>query len=129
MTTLTIGRILGILMGGYFLCKTFVLIRKKRETLFEFFLWSGLGLALIIFSAFPGLTNLLSRFLGTTKTTNAIFLLAILTLLFLNFFIFKLVRNLHYDVSKLNEELSVLKSQQDKQNKKVSRSARSKKQD
>lgn len=116
-------------MGGYFLCKTFVLIRKKRETLFEFFLWSGLGLALIIFSAFPGLTNLLSRFLGTTKTTNAIFLLAILTLLFLNFFIFKLVRNLHYDVSKLNEELSVLKSQQDKQNKKVSRSARSKKQD
>ena len=106
----TVGRILGILTGFYFLYKTLILVRKKRESLFEFTLWTGLGLALVLFSLFPKLTDLLSRFLGTTKGTNAIFLLAILLLLFLVFWIFKIVRNLHHDVSKLNEEISVFKS-------------------
>ena len=104
------GRILAILIGVYLIHKTIVLVRRRRENLFEFLLWSSLGLALIIFSLFPSLTDYLSELLGTSKGTNAIFLLAILILFFISFFVFKTTRNLHHNVSKLNEEISVLKS-------------------
>ena len=109
---ISIFQIIGILIGCYFLYKTFVLIKQKKETLFEFFLWLGLGFSLIVFSIFPSLINYLSIFLGTTKGTNAIFLLSILILFLMNFYFFKIVKNIKHDISKLNEELSILKSEQ-----------------
>jgi hypothetical protein len=106
----TLGKIFAILLGFYFLFKTYNLVKKRRENLFEFAIWSFLGLSLILFSLFPQLSQGLSNLLGTRRSTNAIVLIAILILLFLTFFIFKRVRNLQYDVDKLNEELSRIKS-------------------
>lgn len=116
---LPIFQIIGFLTGAYFLYKTFVLIKQKKETLFEFFLWFGFGLTLIILSIFPGLINYLSVFLGTTKGTNAIFLVSILILFFMNFYVFKMVKTIKHDISKLNEELSILKSEQNEKKNKV----------
>ncbi len=102
-------QIIGVLVGLYFLFKSTKLIKERKESIYEFFLWIFLGVALIFTSLWP---NFVVRFLGifgAEKNLNALFILAILILFFLIFYTFKLNRNMLKMISKLNEELSLIK--------------------
>ena len=102
-------QLFGVIIGLYFLQKSFKLVKDKKESLFEFFLWSFLGVAIILTSIFPNrIVNVLGIF-GAEKNLNALFVLAILTLFFLIFYTFKLNRNMMKMISRLNEEISILK--------------------
>lgn len=108
---------LGVAIALFY--QSFRLVRKQKESVFEFLLWVGFGSAIFVLSLGQLLTiaellavlEALLRLLGFQSGTNGIFTLAILGLLLLLFYTYINAKTNRQKIADLNQELSLLKYQ------------------
>ena len=102
--------ILGILVGIYLLLRSYLLIKRKEEDLLNLFIWVFIGTGLIITGLFPSVFDYIMSLLGMETRAYTMFVIAILLAYLLLFRIFQAIRRLDSAISKLNEEVSILRS-------------------
>jgi len=90
------------------------LIKDKKEDLLEFLIWSFIGFGIIVVSIYPDVITYLFVLLGMSYRGNVIFAVGILLSYLLLLNIFALLRTLSDQISKLNEEIAILKYEFDK---------------
>ena len=98
-------------IGLVFLFNGYYLVRKGREDIAVFLMSGLIGLGLIVVAAFPTLFDFIADILGIEFKTNAILIVASLTLFILVTFLFNRIGHLNKNISRLNEELSLLRNQ------------------
>lgn len=99
----------GFVIGVYFLLRSYVLIKEKREEVTDFLVWSTIGVSLVVLSVFPQVGDALAAYLNIRTRTNTIFALAIFLLYLILFRMNTLNRNLDKQISVLNEEIALLR--------------------
>ena len=107
-------QILGILIGLFFLYQSYKLVKNKDEDVPEFLLWTTIGVVLVTMSAYP---EAISSFLGVAGMTDQVYFLftsGILLLYLVVMHLFKLNKALDRQISKLNEEMSILRYEREK---------------
>ncbi len=102
-------QIIGILIGLYYLYKSYRMVKNGKADVREFSIWVFVGFALIVVSAYPDVVTYLFNFLGMGFRGNAIFTIGILLSYFLLIHVTTLNRELNYQISKLNEEIALLR--------------------
>jgi hypothetical protein len=105
----------GFLLGCYFLLRSYVLIREKKEEVLDFLVWGGVGVSILVLSLVPQAGDTLAQYLNTRTTANTIFALAIFLLYVIIFRIHTLNRDLDRNISALNEEIALLKHRLEQQ--------------
>lgn len=106
-------------LGFFFLYQSYSMVKRKREDMFFFLTWSGVGMLLVIFSFFyvPILEFTLG-FMGMSSRVNFLFSATALLCLFLSFVIFKQVQELSFKQARLVQEISLLKAEVKRKDKK-----------
>ncbi|MBU7015213.1 MAG: DUF2304 domain-containing protein [Theionarchaea archaeon] len=99
----------GFLLGCYFLLRSYLLVKNKKEEVQDFLVWGTVGASLLVLSAVPQVGDLLAEYLSIRTRTNTIFALSIFLLYLLMFRMHTLNRDLYRQISVLNEELSLLR--------------------
>lgn len=102
-------QVIGVLIGLYYLYKSYRMVRLKKADVREFLLWTFVGFALVIVSFYPNIVTFFFNFLGMSLRGNAIFTIGILISYFLLIHVITLNRELNYQISKLNEEIALLR--------------------
>jgi hypothetical protein len=119
--------IIGIAVSVILFYQSVRLVRKQKESVFEFLLWTGFGAAIFVLSLgqlltisglLEGLSFLLSL-LGFQTGTNGIFTLAILGLLLLLFYTYNNAKTNRQKIADMNQELSLLEYQMEQIDKKT----------
>ena len=119
--------LIGIAVSVALFYQSIRLVRKQKESVFEFLLWTGFGAAIFALSLgqlltisglLEGLSFLLSL-LGFQTGTNGIFTLAILGLLLLLFYTYNNAKTNHQKIADMNQELSLLEYQMEQMDKKT----------
>ena len=111
-------QIVGILIGLFFLYQSYKLLKNKDEDVPEFLLWTAIGVVLVGVSAYP---EAISSFLGVTGMVIQayfIFTSGILLLYVLLMHLFKRNKELNKQISKLNEEMGILRYERERGKKK-----------
>jgi len=111
--------LIGIAVSMVLMYQSVRLVRKQKESIFEFLLWSGFGLGIFILSLGQLLTisgildslNIMLGVLGFETGTNGIFTLSILGLLLLLFYTYVNAKTNRQKIADLNQELSILEYQ------------------
>lgn len=101
--------IAGFLLGSYFLLRSYLLIKEKKEEVTGFIVWSIIGISLVLLSVVPQVGDTLAGYLEIRTRANTIFALAIFLLYLILFRMNTTNRNLDRNISKLNEEIALLK--------------------
>ena len=111
--------VLGICVSIALLYQSVRLVRKQKESVFEFLLWAGFGIGIFVLSLGQLLT--VSRILNTLGTTlsllgfqtgtNGIFTLAILALLMMLFYTYTNAKTNRQKINDMNQEISILEYQ------------------
>jgi len=101
--------ILGILFGFYFLFKSYLLVKKKEEDVKQFLLWGLIGIILVILGIYPNLADIPLRILNMGERINVIFTMGILLSILLIFNLNNQIKKMDAQISKLNEEIAILK--------------------
>ncbi len=99
----------GFVLGCYFLLKSVLLIREKKEEVQDFLIWGVVGVSLLVLSVAPQIGDTLADYLDIRTRTSTFFALAIFLLYLILFRMNTTNRNLDQQISKLNEEIAVLK--------------------
>lgn len=99
----------GFLLGLYFLLRSYLLIRAKKEDVADFLVWSMIGVSLLVLTVFPQVGDALADYLNIRTRTSTIFAVAIFLLYLILFRLNALNRNLDRQISTLNEEIALLK--------------------
>lgn len=115
--------VIGTVAGLALLYQSFVLVRDRKEGIFEFLLWVGFGsglLAISIGSALPSVDLLaalegLLGALGFNLGTESVFFVANLLLLFLVFYIYVQLVESRKRLSELAREVALLRYELDEQ--------------
>jgi hypothetical protein len=102
LVTLAVG--IGLLANGY------ALVRRGREDLTLFVLSAVVGAGLIVVALVPNVFQAIATLLGLELKARAILVLSNLTLFVIVIYLFNRLGGLHEKVSRLNEELSLLKN-------------------
>ena len=102
-------KLLGIIIGAYYLYKSYDLIVNKKEDVRLLILWVVAGIALISVSINPNIVYYLSGLLGMSYRGNMIFAVGILLTYILILTVFDYNRKLNREISKLNEEIAMLR--------------------
>lgn len=111
--------VLGLGVSIALMYQSIRLVRKQKESVFEFLLWTGFGGAIFILSFGQLLTiaeildsiEATLRLLGFQTGTNGIFTLAILGLLLMLFYTYINAKTNRQKIADLNQELSLLEYQ------------------
>jgi hypothetical protein len=104
-----IVQIVALLLGAFFIYKSIILLKARREDLFYFILWTGIGVTLILGSVwYDFVIEKVLTFSGMTNRVNLLFSGTALLCMFIIFMMFKEIRIINENVSKLNEELALL---------------------
>ena len=103
----------GLLVGVYLLIQSYRLVRRREEDTLSFLTWTAVGLALVGVSLFPDVADYVMKLLGMEVRAYTIFTLGILISYVLLFRLFRAVARLDRAISTLNEEISLLRAQQD----------------
>ncbi len=106
--------VVGLLVGVYLLVQSYRLVRRREEDTLSFLTWTGVGLALVGVSLFPNAADYVMRALGMEMRAYTIFTLGILIAYVLLFRLFRAVIRLDQAISTLNEEISLLKAQRER---------------
>jgi len=101
--------IVAFILGIYLLYESYYMVKRKEEDVISFLIWTLLGLTLVILSVFPDLSYKISDLLKMSTRANTVFSFAILILYLLIFNVFKKNRKMHKEISKLNEEIAILR--------------------
>lgn len=107
--------VIAFILGIYLLYESYYMIKRKEEDVIIFLLWILLGVGLIILSVFPELSYKISDILKMSTRANTVFSFAILILYLLVFNFYKRNRKMHKEISKLNEEIAVLRYKMEKE--------------
>lgn len=110
MVTINVVNALTFLIGVVFLYNGYRLTRQGREDLVLFLVSEIIGLGLIVVAIVPDVFQYVATFLGLELKARAILVIANLTLFVLVTYLFTRIGRLHDNVSTLNEELSLLRS-------------------
>lgn len=102
--------VVGLAVGLYFLVQSYRLVRRREEDVFSFLIWLIVGTALVVVSLLPSVADYVMTLLGMEMRAYTIFTLGILLAYVLMFQLFRLIWRLNRSISKLNEELSLLKA-------------------
>jgi hypothetical protein len=105
----SIINVAGFLLGCYFLLQSYLLIKGKKEEVQDFFVWSIIGVSLVVLSAVPTVGDALAAYLDIRTRANTIFALAIFLLYLILFRMHTLNRTLDRQISVLNEEIAILR--------------------
>jgi hypothetical protein len=97
-------------VGTIFLYNGYRIVRSGREDLIVFLMSGIIGMGLLSVAIFPNLFDIIAAVLGIEKITNAILIVSNLTLFILVTYLFNRIGSLHYSVSRLNEELTLLRA-------------------
>jgi len=111
--------LIGIVVSIALMYQSLRLVRKQKESVFEFLLWSGFGLGIFVLSLGQLLTvtglldglGFILGLLGFQTGTNGIFTLAILGLLLMLFYTYVNVKTNRQKIADLNQEVSILEYQ------------------
>lgn len=98
-------------VGVLFMLNGYYLVKKGKEDLVPFLITSSVGIGLIVVAISPDIFDLISDFLGFEIKGRAILVVSNLTLFVIVIYLFNKVGGLKAKVSKLNEEMSLTKSQ------------------
>lgn len=97
------------------------LVRKRKESVFEFLLWAGFGGALLVFSLAQTVTvlgafdtiSVLLEWLGFNGGLDGVFALAILGLMLLLFYTYVNAKTNRQKLYDMNQEIALLEYQMD----------------
>lgn len=109
--------VIGIVAGLALLLQSYRLVNDRKEGIFEFLLWAGFGVGLLVVSVGSALTtvDLLailqrgSELLGFGGGTESIFFVSNLVLLFIVFYTYTQLVESRKQLSDLNQELALLR--------------------
>ena len=113
--------VVGIVAGLALLYQSVSLVRDRKEGIFEFLLWAGFGVGLLVISIGSALTavDLLASLvwllaaLGFNLGTDSVFFVSNLLLLFLVFFIYVQLVESRKRLSQLAREVALLRYELD----------------
>jgi hypothetical protein len=97
-------------IGLAFLYNGYRIVQSGREDLIIFAMSGTVGVGLLVVAVFPDLFTVVASVLGIEFKTNAILIISNLTLFVLVTYLFNRIGSLHYDISRLNEELTLLRA-------------------
>lgn len=97
-------------VGVGLLFNDYALVRRGREDVTLFVLSAVVGVGLIAVAAVPNVFQFVATLLGLELKARAILVIANLTLFAIVAYLFNRLGNLHKQVSRMNEELSLLKN-------------------
>lgn len=114
--------VIGLLISVGLFYQSVNLVRKRKESVFEFLLWSGFGVVLLLLSLGSSVTvvgalDLISEvlaLLGFRSGTNGIFVLSILALLLMLFYTYVNAKNNRKEIYDLNQQIALLRYEQNK---------------
>jgi len=127
VTDLAPIHVIGFLISLALFYQSTRLLSKGKENVFEFLLWIGFGVGILVLSIGSSVTVLgvldkiqfLLEILGFQSGQDGIFVLAILGLLLMLFYTYINAKTNRQDIYNLNQELALLRyelQQQDNQN-------------
>lgn len=102
-------QIIGVLIGLFFLYQSYRMVKDKKEDVWGFILWVFIGSSIALISIFPDILDYLLGIVQMQIRAYAIFTLGILFAYFLLFQLFRVIRTLNENMSKFNENLSILR--------------------
>lgn len=109
--------VIGIVAGFALLFQSYRLVADRKEGIFEFLLWVGFGLGLLVISVGSALTtvDLLGGLegalavLGFSPRPASVFFVSNLLLLFMVFYVYTQLVESRKQLSDLNQELALLR--------------------
>ena len=101
--------ILGILMGTFFLGRSLLLVRAKREDLPSLLIWITIGVGLLVASVVPSVFDWVIDVLGMETRAYAMFLASFFVAYLLLFRLYRVQRERSIEISRLNEELALVR--------------------
>ena len=110
-------QIIGVLIGFFFIYQGYILVKQKKEDITSLLLWTIVGTGIIATSLYPGMFDYFLGLLQMKERPFAILTIGILTAYILLFQFYKTLRNLDNHLSKLNEELTLLRYKLEKKEK------------
>jgi len=111
MVEYTVVNLVALLVGLVFLANGYYLVRKGREAVALFVMSLAVGGGLIFVALFPNVFDVVATVLGLELKARAILVLSNLTLFVLVTYLLNRIGNLYDRVSRLNEEVTLLKSE------------------
>jgi hypothetical protein len=109
--------VIGIVAGLALLFQSYRLVNDRKEGIFEFLLWAGFGVGLLVISIGSALTtvDLLGQIerglgvLGFSEGPESVFFVSNLLLLFIVFYTYTQLVESRKQLSDLNQELALLR--------------------
>lgn len=108
--------ILGIVVGAYFIYRAYTLVKAEEEDVLNFLIWLVIGSGLVVAGSVPAVFNFIMDILGMQRRAYAMFSVGIFVAYLLLFRLSYNLRSLKRDISKLNEDISLLKERIDTSN-------------
>jgi hypothetical protein len=111
MVEYTAVNVIVVLVGLLFLANGFYLVREGREAMALFIMSLVIGFGLIVVALYPNLFEFVATLLGLEWKARAILVISNLTLFVLVTYLLNRVGQLYDKISRLNEQLSLLRSE------------------
>lgn len=102
-------QLIGLFIGIFFIYQSYRLVKEKKEDVESLLMWSVVGAGFIIVSIYPGIFDYALGILQMRQRPFAIFTIGILIAYVILFQMFKLIRTINENISKLNENMAVLR--------------------
>lgn len=109
--TYTVVNAVAFLVGVAFLVNGYVIVRRGREAVPLFVVSLVLGIGLIFVAVFPDTFQFVATVLGLEFKGRAILVISNLTLFVVVTYLFNRIGTLYDRVSRLNEEVSLVKAE------------------
>lgn len=107
----TLVHLLSLLVGALFLANGYYLVSRDREALALFAVSVLVGAGLIFVAVFPNVFEVVASVLGLEWKARAMLVVANLTLFVVISYLVNRIGTLYDRVSRLNEEVSLLKNE------------------
>jgi|Deesub1362B_J571_1020462.scaffolds.fasta_scaffold03435_4 hypothetical protein len=111
-------QVVALIVGVYYIFKSYKLLRERKEDVRQFLLWLVLGVGFIVVSINPDVVLILSQVLGMSYRGNMIFALSIILAYLILLHLSAKIAELNSNISQLNEELAVLRYMVEKESRK-----------
>lgn len=111
MLEYTIVNLVAFLIGLVFLVNGYRMVRRGREDMALFLTSLFVGAGLIFVALFPDFFQFVATILGLELKARAILVMANLTLFVVMVYLLNRIAKLYEQVSRLNEELTLLKGE------------------
>jgi hypothetical protein len=113
MIDYTILNLVTFLVGLIFLLNGYQIVRKGREAIVLFVMSALIGFSLVIVAIYPSAFTVLIASLGVDVPGRGLLVLSNLSLFVLVMYLFHRIGDQYESISRLNEELSLLKARLD----------------